>query len=103
MARRANSRPRVSSHIRHGPVGTPFASTAAVGAIGRLARVELVVEDLAVEADEADLRSAGAQVDAEAEIVAHAEGTAACWSIMSAITARMNSSASALIPPATPP
>jgi len=55
-----------------------------------------------VEAHESDLRSARSQSILETEFVAHAGGIEACWSIMSAITARMNSSASALMPPATP-
>jgi len=76
---------------------------AAVTRVRRLHRVEFVVENLAVEAHESDLRSARSQVDTETEFVAHAGGIEACWSIMSAITARMNSSASALMPPATPP
>src|SRR5471032_1725538 len=61
-------------------------------------RVEFVVEDVAVETHETDLRSTRAQVNAETEFLAHAGGTEACWSIMSAMTARMNSSASALMP-----
>ena len=76
---------------------------AAVTGVRRLDRVEFVVEHVAVEAHQSDLRSARSQVDAETEFVAHAGGIEACWSIMSSITDRMNSSASSVMPPATPP
>ncbi len=73
-----------------------------VAEVGRH-RTVLDGDDVAGHADQPDLGTAGAQVDREDQLVAHGPGTAAWASIMSAITARMNSSASALIPPATPP
>src|SRR5487761_2285972 len=135
MARRTWWAPRVSSQVRQGPVGTPWASTGTVeaycpvtatlrtrapAASGRASSrrvasftishhwaaswvVALVGDDHAVVGDEADLGPPGAQVDREAELVAHVAGTWACSSIMSDITARMNSSASLVMPPATPP
>ena len=89
---------------------------AAAGQPAGLDRAVVVPGDPAGERDEPDLRPAGPEVDREDEpLVAIAWrvaragsgqlfGSTVSWlSIMSAMTARMNSSASSVSPPATPP
>ena len=63
-----------------------------------------MIEHHALERAQADFGATGPQVDGEGELVlAHGAGMEDCWSIMSAMTALMKTSASSLMPPATPP
>ena len=64
-------------------------------------------EEPATERGDADLETGRPKVDDQAEVLSRGHQPAApsdCWeSIMSAIIIRMNSSASSVIPPDTPP
>ena len=74
----------------------------AVGAEVRRDRVHLLGNDLSLEGDQPDLRSARTEINAETELARH-ERMADCLSIMSAMKNLMMASDSSLGPPATPP
>ena len=79
------------------PPGDCILRRAAAGKPMRLDGLMLVPQDLAAQPDEADLRTAGAEIDGEADVVgSHGAGTACIASSRSVITARISASASSV-------